>query len=305
MVKQPYRFIVLALVLVLVMVAIAGCGEPPPPTPTPSPTEAAAAAEAAVAEIKAAYALAGTAWEAKYFGPPDNGIPMLPDTRATVNYFLDRYAGFDGCNWFLGVYSANANGEMRNSTPSRTINICEPPELFDQAGLFVSSLLNVTEYKIEGEQLLQYTVDDQLLLTLDPAPVIPMPGTVWELKFWYLTDREQYAPVLPESMTTLTFGEAGEATGFGGCNDFTVTYEGDLQIEKILEATDTYAELPTLAFGPITSQPVTCEEPEGIMDQEQGFYTALGQVAYYFKLGGMLLMLDAEGAPVILLAARS
>jgi heat shock protein HslJ len=110
-------------------------------------------------------------------------------------------------------------------------------------------------------------------------------------------------PVVPTSNTTIAFGEAGQASGSGGCNNYTVSYEGDLQIEKVIEATDTYAELPTLTFGPVTAQFAACAEPEGIMDQEQAYFTVLGSVAYYFKLGGMLMMLDAEGNPLLVFGA--
>ena len=72
-----------------------------------------------------------------------------------------------------------------------------------------------------------------------------------------------------------------------------------------MEATDTYAELPVLTFGPITAQMAECTEPDGIMDQEQGYFTALDSVAYYFKLGGMQMMLDAEGTPLLLFGARN
>jgi CheY-like chemotaxis protein len=85
---------------------------------------------------------------------------------------------------------------------------------------------------------------------------------------------------------------------------YTVSYEGDLQIEKVMEATDTHAELPTLTFGPISAQFVSCAEPEGIMDQEQGYFTVLSSVAYYFRLGGMLMMLDAKGSPLLVFGAR-
>jgi heat shock protein HslJ len=105
-------------------------------------------------------------------------------------------------------------------------------------------------------------------------------------------------------MTTITFGQGGEASGSGGCNKYTVSYEGDLQIEKVMEATDTYAELPTVTFGPVTAQFAACAEPEDIMDQEQAYYTVLGSVAYYFKLGGMLMMLDPEGTPLLVFGAR-
>ncbi len=190
-------------------------------------------------------------------------------------------------------------------TPSSTPTICEPEELYEQSATFGLSLLNVTEYSIEGEQLIANTVEDQRMLTFNPATPVPMPGTEWELKLWWLADREQWNPVIPRSMTTITFGEDGEASGLGGCNRYKVSFTGDLQIEKVMEATDTYAELPTLTFGPVAAQMAACAEPEGIMDQEQGFFISLNSVAYYFKLGGMMLMLDAEGTPLLMFAARN
>ena len=41
------------------------------------------------------------------------------------------------------------------------------------------------------------------------------------------------------------------------------------------------------------------------MNQEQEFFTALDSVAYYLKLGGILLLLDGEGAPLLMFAAQS
>jgi heat shock protein HslJ len=132
-----------------------------------------------------------------------------------------------------------------------------------------------------------------------------MPGTEWEMKFWWSRDQEEWYPVIPLSQTTITFGPDGEASGSGGCNNYTVSYEGDLQVEKVMEATDTYAELPALTFGPVATDMRACVEPEGVMDQEQAFFIALGSTAYYFKLGGMLMLLDNRGVPLTVLAARS
>ena len=95
----------------------------------------------------------------------------------------------------------------------------------------------MTEYEIEEEQLLAYTVEDQRMLTYDAAKPVPMLGPRWELKFWWHTEEEHWPPVVPAVTTSITFVEGGEASGSGGCNDYTVAYEGDLQIEKVMEAT--------------------------------------------------------------------
>jgi heat shock protein HslJ len=302
--QKTWRSIWLSIVIGVLLALAAGCGMTEPES-TPSPTEAEAMAEAAVDEFVAAYPLASTAWDLDYFGPAEEPLPMLPNTRATVIYFWERYTGYDGCNWFLGVYSATDDGELRMQTPARTRNVCAPEELYEQSALYGSSLLNVTEYSLEGEQLIANTVEDQRLLTHNAASPVPMPGTVWGLAFWWRADSKQWSPVLPTSITTITFGEGGEASGSGGCSDYTIGYEGDLQIEKVMEATDTYAELPTLTFEPVAAELESCTEPEGIMDQEQAYFTALGSVAYYFKLGGMLMMLDADGTPLLMFGVRN
>lgn len=304
MVQKFSRYLWLTLVLVTMLALAVGCqgaGTEPPP----SPTEAVATAVAVAEDVVTDYPLAATAWELDYFGPPADSVPLLPETRASVNYLWDRYAGFDGCNWFMGVYAATIGGDLRMMTPARTLNVCEPEAVNEQSTLYDSALLNVVEYAIEGEQLIANTTGSQRLLTYSPAAPVPMPGTEWELKFWGLPDDDQWSPVLLESMTTIVFGETGEASGSGGCNTYTVSYEGDLQIEKVLEATDTYAELPTLNFGPIASQMVACAEPEDIMDQEQGFFIALGEIEYYLKLGGMMIMFDADGMPLLMFGARN
>ena len=304
MVQKTWRSMSLTLVFAVLLALAAGCGTAEP-VPTPGPAEAGASAEAAAEELVVAYPLAATAWELDYFGPPEARTPLLPDTRATVVYFWDRYAGFDGCNFFLGAYSATPAGELLMNAPSRTLyaNLCEPAELYEQAARYSTSLLNAIEYQLEGEQLIANAAMDQRLLTYNPARVVPMLGTEWRLAFWWKADLRQFNPAVPASMTTITFGEGNEASGSGGCSSYTVSYEGDLQIEKAIEATDTYAELPTLTFGPVAAQLIACAEPEGIMDQEQAYFTELGSVAYYFKLGGMLMMLDAEGIPLLLFSS--
>ena len=146
---------------------------------------------------------------------------MLPDTRVTVVYFWEEYAGFDGCNWFHGVYSATTGGELRMQMPASTRNYCGPEELHEQSALYVSSLQNVTEYRLEGEQLIANTVDDQRLLTHNTATPVKMLGTEWGLAFWWLADSERWSPVVPASMTTIIFGEGGEAAGqLGGLDGF-------------------------------------------------------------------------------------
>ncbi len=292
------RLIGITVLTVLLLSAGAGC-QMIEPEPTPSPEEAAA-------DFVAAYPLAATAWEAQYLGEQGEGLPFLPNTRATVVYFWDRYTGFDGCGWFLGVYGADTEGVLRMNTPAKTPHYCaEPPGLEGQASTYMSALLNVTEYEIAEEQLVTYTVDDQRMLTFDPEMPVPILGPRWELKFWWHTEDERWLPVAPAVTSSITFAEGGEASGSGGCNEFTVSYEGDLQIEMVMSSTPENSELPALTFGQIEAATAECAEPDGIMEQEDGFFALLEEVAYYFKMGGMTMMMDADLEPLLVIAAAS
>ena len=310
MAQSRWRFAGLLFSCLLVSAFVTACaGGEPASTPTPaatlSPAEIEATAEAVAEEIAAAYPLAATAWELDYFGPAATSTALLPDTRASVNYFWDRYMGFDGCNWFLGVYSADTEGNLQMMEPLSTRDICEPEEAYEQSIYFAGALLNATNYAREGEQLVISTTGNQQLLALSPAKPLPMFGTEWGVKLWWDAKQDQWYPIIPTSTTTIIFGKDGQASGSGGCNSYTVPYEGDLQIEKVLEATDTYAELPTLTFGPVAAQMMACDQPENIMEQEQAFFVTLGSTAYYFKLGGMLMLVNAEGTPLIVLAVNN
>jgi hypothetical protein len=161
MVQQTWRSMSLAMVVAILLALAAACG-PAEPVPTLAPAEVESTSEAAVDEFVAAYPLAATAWDLDYFGPPEEPEPLLPDTRATVLYFWDRYAGFDGCNWLLGTYTAAAAGELRMQTPSRTLNICAPPELYDQS---LQRLVPERHRIPAGGDAARRTVNDQRLLT--------------------------------------------------------------------------------------------------------------------------------------------
>lgn len=290
-------------VLALLTALVAGCGAAP--AAGPGPVEAAATTQAALDDAgMAAYALAGTSWNLDYFGAPEQPVPMLADSRASVTFLWDRYAGFDGCNFFIGTYEAGADGVLLVDMPARTIEFCEPDELEEQAAMFSSALLNVRGYTQEGEQLAVTTEGGGRILTFNAAPPMPMSGTMWDLKFWSLPEDEEWQPVIIGSATNIVFGAGGEASGLGGCNDYTAPYEGDLDAPTDLTAAAEYADLPTLTIGPISAQTAACSQPDGIMDQEQTFFTGLSAVAYYFKLGGTLLLLDADGNPLLIFAAR-
>ena len=269
--KTPGWYLILMGALIL---TLSGCFQSTPESP-----------QEAVEEKVSQLSLAGTAWEAESFGGPDDTLPVLPDMRPTVNYLVERYAGSGGCNWYLGVYSTDGSS-LRMQTPATTRTICESAEIMQQEGLFMDSLLNVTEYRMEGDKLLAYTVENQRMLTLVPAQPSPFEGTVWELKFIY--NGKEWQPVIPGTTVTAQF-EGDQMSGSAGCNDYqaTVTIEGE-----------------TMTIGDVASTRKVCADPEGVMDQETILVSMLSSVTGYRAAGHALALLNADGQAILLFGAE-
>jgi putative lipoprotein len=93
--------------------------------------------------------------------------------------------------------------------------------------------------------------------------------------------------VIDHLQSSITFTAAGQAQGFGGCNNFTGGYT--------LDGT-------ALSLGPLASTKKAC--PPAIMNQEASFHQGLGETRSYRFENGLLILLDAESVPVMRLWPR-
>ncbi|HMN28791.1 MAG TPA: META domain-containing protein, partial [Caldilineaceae bacterium] len=227
--------------------------------------------------------LSMTAWVLESFGEPEDNLPVIPGTRPSVNFLVERYTGYGGCNWFLGVYTSGTDGSLRMQTPATSIPaVCEPAGVMGQETTFMSALLNVTEYQIEEGKLVGYTVQNQRMLTLSPAEPVPFDATLWTLRFFI--QGTLGAPLIGGTAITAQFA-GDQVSGSAGCNTYTATvvHDGD-----------------KLSFSDVKATEKTCSEPEGIMDQEAKFLADLASVATNVHLGGTLQMADSSGQPILL-----
>ena len=268
------------LVLVLLTLTVAGCRN----VARTDPAAQATATAEALAVVEAKLALAGTAWEVAYFFDPAQQVDVLPGTRLTTNFLTDRYTGAGGCNWYLGTYAVDTE-QLRLNSPATTALHCADEAINAQEARFFNIMANTIAYAIEDGQLIAYTSDAQRLATYNPAEPTPFEGTSWSLKF--LVSGDDVAPLLPLTKVTAVFAD-GQVIGSGGCNDYNAPYTRDGR---------------AVTIGAITATKLQCSEPAGVMEQEAAFLAALTQVAAVEQVGGVLIMLDAENAPLMLLGA--
>lgn len=100
---------------------------------------------------------------------------------------------------------------------------------------------------------------------------------------WWVEDILS-AGVIDRARTTIAFMPDGRAAGNGGCNRFTGGYELDGD---------------GISFGPMASTMMAC--PEALMNQDQRFHEALGEVTRWRidVQTGLLHLEDEDGVTVI------
>lgn len=111
----------------------------------------------------------------------------------------------------------------------------------------------------------------------------PLEGTSWIMTEYSGADGSPTA-ALEGTEVTAYFGDDGSLEGSGGCNSYHASYE---------------ANGYSLGIGtPITTL-MYCGEPEGVMDQESAFFTALVTVAGYDIKDERLMLYNDVGAAVL------
>jgi len=279
----PSRKYIILTVLALSLLAFSACIQPTESAPSAEETVAPPAGEAVT---PGSGELLGTGWELLYMGTPEDNKPVLEGTHPTLFILLGNYAGNGGCNFYMGGYTAGQLGLQLNQ-PAVTLRQCDQPEgVMEQEISFIGALANTTETRIDGENLVLYTVGEQPLLTLAPlqteAATSPsLEGATWSLAF--MVDGGEVQPVLDGTEVTAQFAD-GQVSGSAGCNNYSgsATIDGD-----------------SLTFGPLMSTQMFCADPEGVSDQESAYLATLASVAAYQQIDDMLVLMDADDNPLL------
>ncbi len=112
---------------------------------------------------------------------------------------------------------------------------------------------------------------------------IQLEGTEWVMVS-YLNQDGGLTPSLPGVNATALFQD-GQINGNGSCNRYFGGYE---------------VEGSNLIVGPLASTEMFCGNPPGIMDQEQGYLSALGSAASYSIDSQQLVIADEAGETVLI-----
>ncbi len=207
-----------------------------------------------------------------------NDKPVAGGTQVTLVFSeANNVLGSTGCNLYAGRY-VFGEGSALNVNPNVTTSWkCEEPFLAQEKAMLLV-LSSSSNYVIEGDKLKITNSDGERRATFTKMEPLGLEGTDWNLDA-FNDGQGAFVNLIAGTQITTSFGSDGNLSGSGGCNNYGTTYAADFS---------------NISIGAIMSTEMACPEPEGVMDQENKYLTALEQAATYRNYRIALVMFDAE-----------
>ena len=271
--KTLTKRIIIQLVKVLIVAAITfivGCGEVESEIETPPGRDF-------------LQELSGTAWSLLTIG--DDGIAS--DSIVTIYFDDETASGLAGCNGYSASYSTG-DDKISFEYVERANASCQL-ELMEIEENFIETLTLSSSYNVEAFELVLFDNSGETALTFFAYELQPLQDTRWSLVDFH-DSRGTLVPLLPETTITLEFSEDGLLSGSAGCNGYSASYD---------------AASGVINIAAMVMTEIYCMEPEGLMDQETAYLTALSKAASYTIVEDTLALQDEDGALLMRLTPQS
>jgi len=158
----------------------------------------------------------------------------------------------------------------------------EPDGIMEQEQEFLAAIGTAATYQINGNRLEMRTANGEIAATFEAVKSNDLAGTNWTV-IDYNNGRGGVVSTIIGTELTATFSPDGILSGSSGCNTYQAGYEVDGN---------------NITIGLPISTLMACAEPDGIMEQEQEYLTALSTAATYQISGDRMEMRTAEGSIV-------
>jgi len=234
-----------------------------------------------------AVGLAGTSWSLdSYLDENGTLVGVLPGTEVTARFDDDgKVTGSAGCNGYGGDYQLDG-ATLSISSIAQTLKLCTEPEgIMEQEAWFIDLLGSAAECRIEDDRLVITDAEgtDVLVFVEGSSTPAALAGTSWTFAS-LAGDDGTLTAVLDGTTVTAIFSVDGNVTGNAGCNHYSAPYTVDGE---------------SLTIEPAIRTEMYCNEPEGLMDQEDRYLALLTEVASYRVEDGLLTLMDSEGATLL------
>ncbi len=208
-----------------------------------------------------------------------NGKSLVPGTGISALFTSDgKISGSAGCNQYFGTYSVSGNSITFPSPMGSTMKMCAQA-VMDQETAYLNALGEAKTYSIKADQLTLFGADKSNLAVYQ-AQSQDLAGSSWEA-ISYNNGKQAVTSAMIGTTLTADFGADGTLSGNSGCN----TYNGPYKVNG-----------HQITIGPLASTRMACGDPEGVMDQEMQYLTALQTAATYKIEGNVLELRTSDGA---------
>jgi len=210
--------------------------------------------------------LTGTMWRLNGYNNGKGGFASVLSGTEIIAILGDDCSliGSAGCNSYNASYEVE--GETISIGPvAATRKMCAELEgTMEQEGAYLAALESVGPYQIKGDSLEFRDSNGKRMLSYTAAKIKTL---LLDMR-WVLVSFGQVGSeeaVLPETEVSIQFTQDNKINGSGGCNRYFASYETSTG--------------NSLSIGPIGSTKMAC--PGEIMEQEQQYFNALGNVTIF------------------------
>ena len=255
-------------ILVAVCALTTACGTEPTPTVSPE------------TDAKEQVELQEVLWRlVELQGESGDMTPVLDGTTVDVKFIGGEFGGTAGCNRYFGTYSLGEANELTVGSEMGSTQMACPPEVMEQEQRYLALLGQVAMANRADDRFSLQGADSETLLKFVATEPASLEATSWEAT-GINNGKGGVVSTATTSMSTALFA-GGRLSGSGGCNRFTGTYE---------------TEGDQISIGPAAATRMLCNEPEGIMDQEQQYFEAMERARTFSLTPEKLELRDEDGA---------
>lgn len=206
-----------------------------------------------------------------------NGEKPLENTNITLSFADTHLSGFAGCNGYGGPFAMEEAGAITiEEIASQAEGCIEPEGVMDQETEYLSSLLEIARFGVNGGQLELRNSLGEFVLVFTPRQSFSMDPSTLEHKWLLLAMRD--SPLIEGMDITVAFSR-GIVQGHAGCRD----YEG------LYQAYDDRIVIPAMKMlGEI------CDN-QALLIQEGEFTDALSLTTHYRIVDDQLELFLATG----------
>ena len=206
-------------------------------------------------------------------------VSLLDQTTVDAKFDGGEVGGSAGCNRYFGTYSLGEATELTVGSEMGSTQMACPPEIMAQEQRYLALLGQVVTADRVDDHLRLQDADSATLLKFVATKPAGLENTSWQAT-GINNGKGGVVSTATTPLSTALFAE-GQLSGTGGCNQFTATYE---------------IEGDQITIGPAAATRMFCEQPEGVMDQEQQYFEALGRARTFSLTPEKLELRDESGS---------